>query len=295
LDSSSTAPEAQVLRDIVSVIDDQRVYLPMIKIGIAGVPLALKGKSTAEGIAYASRIGLDALEVQFVRRVSMKEETAIEVGDVARKAKIDLSVHAPYMINLASEDPQIIEDSMNRIRLSVDRGQALGASIVVFHSAYYTAKYTKDETYELVKDACVGLLDYMRDRGIRRPQLGVELLGRQSQFGTVEELERLHQELPDIRPVIDFAHLHARCNGCLHTVEDYARPLRALFSDHSHLHSHFSGIEFSKGNERRHLPIDLTQFRLLVSALKENACDATIICESPLLEQDAVKMKPFVE
>jgi deoxyribonuclease-4 len=295
LDSSSAAPEAQVLRDIVSVIDDQRVYLPMIKIGIAGVPLALKGKSTAEGIAYASRIGLDALEVQFVRRVSMKEETAIEVGDVARKAKIDLSVHAPYMINLASEDPQIIEDSMNRIRLSVDRGQALGASIVVFHSAYYTAKYTKDETYELVKDACVGLLDYVRDRGIRRPQLGVELLGRQSQFGTVEELQRLHQELPDIRPVIDFAHLHARCNGCLHTVEDYARPLRALFSDHSHLHSHFSGIEFSKGNERRHLPIDLTQFRLLVSALKENACGATIICESPLLEQDAVKMKPFVE
>ena len=52
------------------------------------------------------------------------------------------------MINLASEDPQIIEDGMNRIRLSVDRGQALGASIVVFHSAYYTAKYTKDETYK---------------------------------------------------------------------------------------------------------------------------------------------------
>ena len=267
----------------------------MIKIGIAGVPLGLNGKSTAEGIKYLSRIGLDALEVQFVRRVSMKEETAAEVGDVARKVKIDLSVHAPYMINLASEDPQIIADSMNRIKLSLDRGHALGARIVVFHSAYYTKKYTKDETYELVKDACVRLLEYMRDRGIVQTQLGVELLGRQSQFGTVEELQRLHQELPDIRPVIDFAHLHARCNGCLHSVEDYARPLRALFSDHSHLHSHFSGIEFLNGNERRHLPVDIAQFRLLASALKEDACDATIICESPLLEQDAVKMKPFVE
>ncbi|HYA33357.1 MAG TPA: TIM barrel protein [Candidatus Bathyarchaeia archaeon] len=267
----------------------------MIKVGIAGVPLALKGKSTAEGVEYLSRIGLDALEVEFVRRVSMKEETAVAVGEVARKAKIDLSVHAPYMINLASENPRIIEDSLNRVKLSVDRGHALGARIVVFHSAYYSKKYTKDETYELVTRACIHLLDYMHDHGITQTQLGVELLGRQSQFGTVEELQRLHKELPEVRPVIDFAHLQARCDGCLRTVEDYARVVQTLFGDHSHLHSHFSGIEFSKGNERRHLPVDLSQFKLLVRALKENACDATIICESPLLEQDALKMKPLVE
>jgi len=265
----------------------------MIKVGIAGVPLALKGKSTGEGIEYLSNIGLDALEVEFVRRVSMKEETALEVGKVARKAKIDLSVHAPYMINLASEDPTIIADSINRIRLSVDRGHALGARIVVFHSAYYTKKYTKEETFELVKDACMGLLGYMRDQRIAQTLLGVELLGRQSQFGTVEELQRLQRELPGIRPVIDFAHLHARCNGCLHTIEDYASVLQTLISNRNHVHIHFSGIEFSKGNERRHLPVDLNQFKLLADALKQNACDATIICESPLLEQDAAKMKLF--
>jgi deoxyribonuclease-4 len=264
----------------------------MIKVGIAGVPLALKGKSTGEGIEFLSAIGLDALEVQFVRRISMKEATARQVGEIARKAKIDLSVHAPYMINLASEDPTIISDSVNRIKLSVDRGHALGAKIVVFHSAYYSKKYTKDETFELVKDACAGLLDYIHDARITRTLLGVELLGRQSQFGTVEELHKLQRELPSIRPVIDFAHLHARCNGCLHTVEDYARVLREL-SNRNHVHIHFSGIEFSKGNERRHLPVDLNQFRLLADALKQNSCDATVICESPLLEKDAVKMKPF--
>jgi deoxyribonuclease-4 len=264
----------------------------MIKVGIAGVPLALKGKSTGEGIKYMSDIGLDALEVQFVRRVSMKGETALQVGEIARNARIDLSVHAPYMINLASEDPTIVLDSINRIKLSVDRGHALGAKIVVFHSAYYSKKYTKDETFELVKDACAGLLDYMYDAQITRTLLGVELLGRQSQFGTVEELHKLQQELPNIRPVIDFAHLHARCNGCLHTVEDYARVLREL-SKRNHVHIHFSGIEFSKGNERRHLPVDLNQFKLLADALQQNSSDATIICESPLLEKDAVKMKPF--
>ena len=267
----------------------------MIKVGIAGVPLALKGKGTAQGIEYLSAIGLDALEVQFVRRVSMKEETAVSVGEIARAANIDLSVHAPYMINLASESPSIIEESINRIKLSIDRGRALGATIVVFHSAYYAKRYTRDETFDLVKNGCARLLNYMRDRDIVGTHLGIELLGRQSQFGTVDEVYRLHDELADIRPVVDFAHLQARCDGCLHTGKDYERVLWKLFRPDDYAHIHFSGIEFSKGNERRHLPVDIDQFKLLASALKDNACNATVICESPLLEKDALKMKQLVK
>jgi deoxyribonuclease-4 len=269
--------------------------MPMIKVGIAGVPLALKGKGTAQGIKYLAAIGLDALEVQFVRRVSMKEATAVSVGEIARAANIHLSVHAPYMVNLASESSRVIEESVNRIKLSLDRGYDLGASIVVFHSAYYAKRYTKDETFDLVKDGCARLLDYINDRDIEGTHLGIELLGRQSQFGTVDEVCRLHRELADIRPVVDFAHLQARCNGCLHTVEDYERVLWKLFRRDDYLHIHFSGIEFSKGNERRHLPVDIEQFKLLASALKESACNATVICESPLLEKDALKMKQFVK
>jgi deoxyribonuclease-4 len=143
-----------------------------------------------------------------------------------------------------------------------------------------------------VKEACAGLLEYMHNAHIIQTHLGVELLGRQSQFGTVEELQKLQRELPSVRPVIDFAHLHARCDGCFHNVEDFARVLRTL-SNGNHVHIHFSGIEFSKGNERRHLPVDLNQFKLLADALKQQGSDATIICESPLLEKDAAKMKAF--
>ncbi len=267
----------------------------MIKIGIAGVPLQLKGKGTAEGIKHLARLGLDALEVQFVRRVSMKEETAINVGEVAREAQIDLSVHAPYMVNLASENQTTIAESMERIRLSIDRGRALGAKIVVFHSAYYSKKYPREQTFRLVKEGCAALLEYMNDQGIREPRLGIELLGRQSQFGSVDEVRRLRDELPDLQPVIDFAHLQARCDGCLHDVDDYTRVLKTLFDPHEHVHAHFSGIEFSKGNERRHLPVDLNEFRVLANALLTNSYDATIICESPLLEKDALMMKPLVK
>ncbi len=267
----------------------------MIKIGIAGVPLALKGKGTAEGIKYLASIGLDALEVQFVRRVSMKEATAVSVGEIAQDANIDLSVHAPYMVNLASENHTTIAESMERIRLSIDRGRALGAQIVVFHSAYYSKKYTREQTFELVKEGCAALLDYMHDQGIAEPRLGIELLGRQSQFGNVEEVARLRGELPDLQPVVDFAHLQARCDGCLRTVDDYTSVLRTLFSPGQHAHIHYSGIEYSKGNERRHLPIDINQFKVLADALLSNACDATIICESPRLEKDALKMKPLIK
>jgi deoxyribonuclease-4 len=266
----------------------------MIEIGIAGIPLTLKGKGTGEGIKYLSRIGLDAMEVQFVRRVSMKEKTACEVSQVAREYNIALSVHAPYMINLASENPTIIVESLERIKLSVARAWALGASIVVFHSAYYTKKYTRDETYEFVKTGCSEVLDYMEDNGYGEIKLGVEIMGRQSQFGTVDELYRLKKEIRGVVPAVDFAHLNARCNGCMNAVEDYSSVLLKLFNKDDLVHIHFSGIEFSNGNEKRHLPVDFNQFALLMSALEKTRCDARIICESPLLEQDALKMKALV-
>ena len=265
----------------------------MIKIGIAGIPLTLKGKGTGAGIQYLSEIGLDAMEVQFVRRVSMKDDTAREIGQIAKKYNVALSVHAPYMINLASENPTVIVESLGRIKLSIARAWALGASIVVFHSAYYTKKYTKDQTYQLVQAGCFDVLDYMKENSYNGIKLGVEIMGRQSQFGTVDELYELKKEVSGVVPVVDFAHLHARCNGCMNAVEDYLMVLLKLFNKEDHAHIHFSGIEFSHGNERRHLPIDFNQFKLLISAIKKAGCTATIICESPLLEQDALKMKAF--
>jgi len=288
-------PKANAMCETSSLYRISAFSMPMIKVGIAGVPLALKGKGTAQGIKYLAALGLDALEVQFVRRVSMKEATAISIGEIARAKSIRLSVHAPYMVNLASESPRVIEESINRVKLSLDRGYDLGATTVVFHSAYYSKRYTREETFDLVREGCTRLLNYIRDRDIEGTHLGIELLGRQSQFGTIDEVFRLHGELPDIRPVVDFAHLQARCNGCLHSVEDYERVLRKLFGRGDYVHIHFSGIEFSKGNERRHLPVDIEQFKLLASALKENACNATVICESPLLEEDALQMKQFVK
>ena len=76
----------------------------MIYIGTAGIPAACKGKLTREGIECVSRMGLSAMEVEFVRGVRMGEGAARKVKIAADKFNIRLSAHAPYFINLSVED-----------------------------------------------------------------------------------------------------------------------------------------------------------------------------------------------
>jgi deoxyribonuclease-4 len=63
------------------------------------------------------------------------------------------------------------------------------------------------------------------------------------------------------------------------------------------LHCHFSGIQYTDKGERKHLPItgNKPNFRWLAELLVEKNYKFTIICESPLLDKDALKMKQIVE
>jgi len=97
-----------------------------MKFGTAGVPNCSKDRSTVGGIRTIKELGLDAMEVQFVRGVRMNVERAREVRDVANSLGIELSVHAPYYINLASDEKIKQEQSKKRILDSCERGHHLG-------------------------------------------------------------------------------------------------------------------------------------------------------------------------
>ena len=98
-----------------------------IRLGPAGSP----GKSTLEGVQMVNDMGLQAMEVEFVRGVHMGIDLAREVGALAKKLDIELSIHAPYYINLASAEKKKIQESKKRILDSVERGHYLGARYVV--------------------------------------------------------------------------------------------------------------------------------------------------------------------
>src|SRR4030067_1275108 len=105
----------------------------IIKLGPAGSP----AKSTLEGIREVKRLGLQSMEVEFVRGVHMGIPLAKECGAEAKKHGIELSVHAPYYINLASEDPKKQKESIQRILDSAERGNCLGVREIVFRPAYF--------------------------------------------------------------------------------------------------------------------------------------------------------------
>ena len=77
----------------------------VIRIGPAGIPLSCKERTNIDGIIYTRCLGLSAMEIRF-SRAFVSEEEARQIKKAAKKSDIEISVHAPYYINLAG-DPKL--------------------------------------------------------------------------------------------------------------------------------------------------------------------------------------------
>lgn len=257
-----------------------------IKLGPAGS----SGHGTLEGIRFVKEKGLQAMEVEFVRGVHMKNELAKECGKLAKELDIQLSVHAPYYINLVSEDHQKRKDSVKRIMDSCERGHHLGAENIVFHAAYY-GKYDKENVSGIVKESILDMQDTIKDKGWD-VKLAPEVTGKHSQWGDLDEIVRMVRETK-CSMCVDFAHLYARNRGVI----DYKKVLDKIETvDPKHVHCHFSNIEYSLKGERKHLVLDgKPLFEPLAKEIIRRKLNVTIICESPVTWEDSLKMKGIFE
>ena len=254
----------------------------MIRLGPAGSPV----KSTLDGLGYIKKIGLNAMEVEFTYGVRMRNELAKKIGELAEKLDISLSVHAPYYINLASSDKQKLEASKKRILDSCERAHYLKASHVVFHAGFY-GRLSDKECYEIIKKEIIEMQDIIKENKWKTG-LAPETTGKKSQFGSLTELLKLRDEIK-CSICVDFAHLHAR-NGSV----NYAFIFDQL-AKLKHIHSHFSGIEFSDKGERRHLIMEKADFLPLAREILKRKTDITIISESPVTWQDSLKMREIIQ
>jgi deoxyribonuclease-4 len=252
----------------------------MIRIGPAGSG----GQGNLKGIRKVARMKLDCMEVEFTYGVRMSMDDAREAGSLAKEKGIALSVHAPYYINLASDEKEKIRSSKQRILDSCQRAHALGARNVVFHAGFYQKK-TAEQTYALIKKA---ILEIQRkiSKNKWKVQLCPEITGKPTQFGSVEELLKLRKET-GCGICVDFAHLYARQQG----IVDYAKILKKMPKK---FHAHFSGIEYGPKGERKHLKTTPKFFKPLAEALLKTRRDVTLICESPQPYKDAAMMKRVV-
>ncbi|MEK6982184.1 MAG: TIM barrel protein [Candidatus Micrarchaeota archaeon] len=271
-----------------------------IRFGPAGVPTRSKGRSTLEGIECCAEIGLDAMEIEFVRGVKMGETLSANVKKLATKKEIKLSSHAPYYINLCSIKEETIENTKRNLFESAKATYLCGGRITVFHSGYYQ-ELSKEDAYQIAKKRLNEINEQLKQNNIKCV-LGAETVGKKSQFGGLDEVIRLSQELENVQPVIDFSHLVARADFPLKTEEDYSRLFSKLekeLPDYlKHFHSHFQEVNYSDKGELNHLILgtkDEPPYKPFIKVIKENGYSGVVICESPIIETDALKMKEYYD
>ena len=264
--------------------------------GTAGIPISGRGSGTAEGIATVKKLGLDAMELEFVRSVNITKEKAPEVKESAEENKIVLTCHAPYYINLNSLERVKLKASIYRILRSARIANLCGAWSVAFHAGFYQ-KSTKEEAFNRVKNSLKKIIQKLKNDG-NRIWIRPETTGKESQFGNLDEILSLSCEFNNVMPCIDFAHFHARTNGKYNSYKEFCSILESIEKKLGkkgleNMHMHITGIDYGEKGEKRHLNLkesDL-KYRDLIKALKDFKVKGVAISESPNIEGDALLVK----
>jgi len=263
--------------------------------GTGGTPHSAKTASTIDGIRRSAELGLGCMEIEFVQGVKMGEAGARLVAETAVREGVKLSAHAPYFINLNAHEPEKIRASQGRIIQTARIAAICGAESIVFHTAFYLGD-PPEQAYNTVKKCLEEIMGQLK-RENNRVWIRPEVVGKVSQFGTLEEILNLSTELERIAPCMDFAHWHAR-TGKFNSYQEFTSILlqieerlgRAALDN---IHIHVSGIAYSKKGEIKHLNLKESDFQYieLLKALKDYDVKGLVICESPNLEEDALLLQ----
>lgn len=266
-----------------------------VRFGPAGRPIGYKGK-TEQVCDYINEIGLNAFEYQATYGVRISKQSGLKLKDNAKENNVLVSMHAPYYINLCSQKDETVKKSIERLVQSAKAADWLNAYRIVFHTGFYT-KYSPEEAMKKTNNAIEELLDKCESAGLKNYTFAPETTGKKSQLGSLDELIDICQTFPNFAPTVDFAHMHARSGGSIKSKDDYVKIFDKIESELglSTLHSHFTKIEYTdKGERKHHILADENYGPPLVPLLElidENDYNVTIICETPLLDIDALQMK----
>ncbi|MEM1551437.1 MAG: TIM barrel protein [Candidatus Bathyarchaeia archaeon] len=273
------------------------------RFGPAGVPPSFRAmKASLTDVPRLLREeGLDAFEYQAVRwggKPQIRREDAESLGLRAKENDVLLSLHGSYFINLCGEK-ETVEASKDRLVACATASQWMGSQIVVFHPGFYGRKSPK-EVFKACLEALKDVVERLKALGIKDVRLGPETMGKPTQFGGLEEVLTLCEQVEQTQPVIDWAHLHARDRGRFKTVDDFRRIVeeieRRLGTEAvKNMHCHFTKVEFTDKGEKCHHTMDEAgygpDFEMLAKVIADFRLNPVIISESPVLDVDAIKMR----
>jgi len=268
------------------------------RFGTVGSPISTPKKpgGSVGAILRSAELGLKALELGWVRSVRVSEKTCREIQAAGAENDVAISVHAPYYINLNADEDEWPK-SRQRLMDSAYYGHLAGATDIIFHPGSYF-ELPPEQVLPKAIERLQGCLEDLRAAGnpvVLRP----ETMGKSAMLGSLEDTLAMSRAISGVRPCLDFAHLHARPgDGTMNSYDEWARLLEAyseaLGQDGLRdLHIHLSGIEYGDKGEKNHLPLEEADLDLdaILQALREFECGGRILCESPMMEDDALLMK----
>ena len=265
--------------------------------GTVGSPTGTPKKpgGSVGAIEFSKSIGLNTLELGWVQSVRVTEVTCAAIKQKGEEQVVSLSVHAPYFINLNALDDEWPK-SRKRLMDAAHYGNLAGATDIIFHPGSYFGNDPK-EVLKLAIPRLQGCVDELRKAG-NPVTLRPETMGKSAMLGSFEDTLAM-SAIEGVEPCIDFAHLHARPgDGTMNTYDEWSALLKTYQKALGkkalkHLHIHLSGIEYGPKGEKNHLPVAESDLKLnlLFKALNEFGCAGRILCESPIMEEDALNMK----
>ena len=266
--------------------------------GTVGSPMGTPKKpgGSVGAIAFSKSIGLTAFELGWVQSVRVSEETCAAIRQTASEQGVRLSVHAPYFFNLNATDEEWPK-SRKRLMDAAHYGNLAGVTDIIFHPG----SYFEQPPAEVLKVAIPRLKECVKElRKAKNPvTLRPETMGKSAMLGSLEDTLAMSQSIEGVQPCLDFAHLHARPgDGTVNSVKEWTSLLEAYQAALGkealkRLHIHLSGIEYGPKGEKNHLALGESDLKInfLFQVLKEFGCGGRILCESPIMEEDALNMK----
>ena len=254
----------------------------LLRFGPARVP---SRESREQAVELLLDRGYTACEIDFEGGFWMDYPWAEQFGELAREAGIALSVHAP----IAGFMGHLERDKKHRMAVgmldhSAGIAAACRAEVVVFHPGFLLGRERGDAIAAVVEQ--LGELRVRLEEKGRGVPFGIEVMGRVRDLGSIDDVLAVSAQLPWVRPVLDFAHMHAVSDGAFTETEAFARVLKAadrVQQRGTPFHIHFSDIQFANRNETKHLPYGEGTLRAepLGEALARFKRPATVIGESP--------------
>lgn len=266
-----------------------------VRFGPAGRPINYSGHAK-DACSYIKAEGLEAYEYQATYGVKISQQSALELKKNSEDEKVLISMHAPYYINLSSNKEVVVERSIQRLVQSAKASEWMGAYRTVFHPGFYTS-YTSDEAMKRCKESINQIMDELERFGVKAYCFAPETTGKRSQLGNLDEIIEICRSFDHFEPTVDFAHVYARSGGKINSREDYGQIFQKLENELGikSIHSHFTHIEYTDAGEKKHHILSDENYgpplEPFIEEIVECGWNITVICESPLIDQDALVMK----